>query len=40
MKLNPEETGQQYVRGSCVIDALGKWLVENLDVTENQTWYQ
>lgn len=32
MKLNPEEIGQQYVRGLCVTDALGKWLVEDLDV--------
>lgn len=32
MKLNPEETGQQYVRGRCVIDAVGKWLAEDLDV--------
>jgi len=32
MKLNSEETGQQYVRGQCVIDALGKWLVEDLTV--------
>ena len=32
MKLKPGETDQQYVRGQCVIDALGKWLAEDLDV--------